>query len=170
MNPWSTILNRIWYYLEQGPKSGPVAAAVPAANRYRYDKSEREPDPPTASNQTILCVDQSGGEIDLDYSPHYLLCKEDYQITLWSGNLVLDKANDLRLKILAAMESGLPDLGLENVLDVAIRSGRLCPSPDKIERDADGRLMEWRRDIKNTRQRSILLELNVRFLIDRDSL
>jgi hypothetical protein len=170
MNPWSTILNRIWYYLEQGPKSGPVIEAVPAANRYRYD-TDREPDPPISANQPILTIDQSGGQIDVDYSPRYLHCLEDFQITLWTGSLSLDYANDLRLKILAAVESGLPDLGLDNVLEVSIRSGRLCPAPDKVERDADGRLMEWRRDIlKNTRQRSVLLELRIRFLIDRESL
>lgn len=170
MNPWSTVYNRIWYYLEHGPKSGPVVAAVPAANRYRYDRKELEPDPPMSAALPILCIDQSGGEIDLDYSPHYLLCREEYQITLWTGSLVLDKVNELRLKILGAIDSGLPDLGLEEVLEVSIRSGRLSPAPDKIERDADGRLMEWRRDIKTTRQRSILLELSVRFLIDRSSL
>jgi hypothetical protein len=170
MDPWTTILTRIWYYLEQGSKSAAVIAAVPAANRYRYDTTELEPDPPISANQVILSVDQSGGKIDMDYSPRYLHCTENFQITLWTGNLKLDFANDLRLKVLAAIDSGLPDLGLDDVLDVAISSGRLCPAPDLVERDADGRLMQWRNDIKNTRQRAVLLELGVKFLIDRDTL
>ncbi len=61
-------------------------------------------------------------------------------------------------------------MGLNNVLDIKLRSGRVTLSPDKIERDADGRLMQWRHDLQKFRKRAVLLELVVTFLIDRGTL
>ncbi|MFA5864478.1 MAG: hypothetical protein WC975_07295 [Phycisphaerae bacterium] len=170
MNPWTQVLNQIWYYLEQGPKSAAITAAFPAANRYHYGSNEPEALPPTNNAQPVMIVDQTGGQIELDYSPMYLRATEEFQITVWSDTLALAGINDLRLKVLSAIEAGLPDLGLDTVLDVKMRSGRVTLSPDKIERDADGRLMPWRKDLQRTRKRAILLELSVTFLIDRGDL
>jgi hypothetical protein len=170
MTPWTQIHNRLWYYLEEGPKSAAVVEAFPAANRYRYDDKQFEPDPPTSNAQPVLIVDQTGGEINLDYSPQFLHVTENYHITVWTASLSLALINELRLKVLAAIEAGLPDLGQDYVLDVKVRCGRVCLAPDKIERDADGRLMQWRRDLQKQRQRAVLLDLIVTFLIDRDTL
>jgi hypothetical protein len=170
MNIWTQIQDRIWYYLEEGPKSSALVAAFPKANRYRYDETTREADPPTSAGEPVLIVDQTGGEIDLNYSPRYLKLTEHYHLTVWTASLSLVRINDLRLKVLAAMDAGLPDLGLDDVLDVKMNTGRLCLAPDKIERDADGRLMPWRRDLQKQRQRAVLLELVVTFLMDRDTL
>jgi len=169
MDPWTQIRDRIWYYLEEGPASSAVTAEFLAANRYKYDR-ELEANPPVAVSQPILIIDQSGGQLDLNYSPRYLLAKEEYHITVWSASLVLANTNDLRLKVLGAVESGLPDLGLDSVLDVRLRTGRMTLVPDKIERDADGRLMQWRHDLYQSRQRAVLLTLAVTFLIDRSDL
>jgi hypothetical protein len=170
MTAWTQIYERIWYYLEQGPKSADITAAFPQANRYRYDENQFEPDPPSSVTQPVLIVDQTGGDIQLDYSPAFLRVIENYQITVWTASLSLERLNDLRLKVLAAIEAGVPDLGLDNVLDVKIRCARVSLAPDKIERDADGRLMPWRRDLQTRRQRAVLLELIITFLIDRDTL
>jgi len=170
MNQWTNILNRIWYYLEDGPQSSAITEMFPPANRYRYDSSQLEALPPENINQPILIVDQTGGQIELDYSPAYIKATEEYQITVWSDSLELEKINDLRQRILRAINSGLPDLGLDNVLDVKLRTGRVTLSLDKIERDADGRLMQWRRELHKSRQRAVLLELIVTFLIDRSDL
>jgi len=166
MNPWTQILDKIWYYIEQGPRSAPILEAIPAANRHHYATGEVEPAPPTNALQSVLIVDQTGGRIDLDYSPRYLRATEDFQIALWSDTLRLDTVNDLRLKVLAAIEAGLPDLGLDSVLDVKIGSGRLTLSLDRIEKDADGRLVQGRGDLQKARQRAVLLEMTVSFLID----
>ncbi len=170
MNPWTEILNRIWYYLEEGPKSAPIIAEFPKANRYKYDASQLEPIPPENVNQSVLIVDQTGGKIDVNYSPLYILAEEEYQIAIWSDSIELAKINDLRLKVLSAIDSALPDLGLDYVLDVKINVGRITLALDKIERDADGRLLQWRKDLRRSRQRSVLLELIVKFLIDRETL
>jgi len=170
MNIWTQIQDRIWYYLEEGPKSSAVVAAFPKANRYRYDETAREADPPTSADQPMLSVDQTGGEINLNYSPRYLKLTEHYHITVWTASLSLARINDLRLKVLSALDAGLPDLGLDDVLDVKMNTCRVCLASDKIERDADGRLMPWRRDLQKQRQRAVLLELVVTFLIDRATL
>ncbi len=170
MNEWTNVLNRIWYYLEEGPNSTAVTEKFPKANRYRYDASCPEPAVPDNVNDPVLIVDQTGGNIELDYSPAYLKVSEEYQITIWSGGIELERINDLRYRVLKAIHSGLPDLGLDNVLDVRVRTGRVTLALDKIERDADGRLMQWRRDLHRVRQRAVLLELMVTFLIDRDDL
>jgi len=62
------------------------------------------------------------------------------------------------------------DLGLARVLEVRMRTGRLTLALDKVEQDADGRLMQWRNDLRRSRQRAVLLELTVTFLIGRDEL
>ncbi len=170
MNQWTNILNRIWYYLEEGPQSEAITEIFPKANRYKYDSSQVESYPPENENQPVLIVDQTGGHIELDYSPAYIKAQEEYQITVWSAALELETINDLRQRVLRAINSGLPDLGLDNVLDVRIRTGRVTLALDKIERDADGRLMQWRRDLHGIRQRAGLLELIVTFLIDRSDL
>ncbi len=170
MNPWMEVLNQIWYYLEQGPKSSGVTSEFPAGNRYRYGSDGREAEVPENVTDSVLIVDQTGGELDMDYSSQYMLAREEYQITVWSDTLELAKVNDLRLKVLSAIASGLPDFGIDSVLDIKLRTGRVTLTLDKIERDADGRLMQWRRDIRKSRKRAILLELIVTFLIDRDEL
>lgn len=170
MDPWSEILDRIWYYLEEGPKSSAIAELIPPANRYRYDKELTEPAIPTSERQSILIVDQTGGRIDLNYSPLYILAEEDYQISIWTAGMSLRTINDLRFRVLAAIVPALPDLGLEFVLDTKLNVGRIVASLDKIERDADGRLMTWRDDLRRWRRRSVLLEMRVSFLIDRSSL
>jgi len=170
MDPWTQVLYQIWYYLESGPRSDPIIHAFPAANRYHYGSSPSEPVPPVGAADAVLVVDQSGGSIDLEYSPMYLKAVEDFQITVWSGSMALSRINELRIKVLAALEAGLPDLGLATILDVKLRTGRVSPSLDKAERDADGRLMQWRRDLQKSRQRAVLLELTVTFLISRESL
>lgn len=170
MNPWTQILYQIWYFLEEGPRSGPVTAAFPKANRYRYGPDELEGRPPTNASQPVLIVDQTGGQIDLDYSPRFLRVMEEFQITVWAGSLELPRINDLRLMVLAALEAGMPDLGLTNVTGIKLRGGRVGLAPDKVERDADGRLMQWRKDLQKSRRRTVLLELDVTFLIDREAI
>jgi len=152
MDPWTEILNKIWYYLEQGPESSAVTAAFPAANRYKYGSDLLEATPPQNVSQPVLIVDQQ------------------YQITVWSATLELANVNDLGLKVLAAIDPGLPDLGLDNVMDVKFLTSRMTLALDKIERDADGRLLPWRHDFRKARQRAVLLELIVTFLIDRSNL
>lgn len=170
MNPWTQILDRIWYYLEQGPASAAVLTAFPAANRYKYGSSQLDALAPQNVAQPVLIVDQTGGKLDLNYSPQYVWAREEYQIAIWSDSLELAKINELRLLVLAAIEVGLPDLGVNTVLDVTLRTGIVTLNLDKIERDADGRLMQWRNDFRKSRQRAGLLELLVTFLIDRDAL
>lgn len=170
MNPWTEILNRLWYYLEEGPRSSQVTDVFPPANRYKYGSNELEALPPENAAEPVLIVDQTGGQLNMDYSPRYMQANEQYQITVWSGSLELANANDLRLAVLAAIESGLPDLGLDSVLDVKLRTGRMTLTLDKVERDADGRLMQWRNDLRRARRRAVLIELMVTFLIDRDDL
>ena len=170
MNPWTQILDRIWYYLEEGPQASAVTAAFPSANRYKYGADQLEPPVPENVTSPMLIVDQTGGQLELNYSPKYLLAKEEYQIAVWADTLELAAVNDLRLKVLAAIDSGLPDFAIETVLDVKLRTGRITLALDKIERDADGRLMQWRHDMRKSRQRAVLLELIVTFLIDRDDL
>jgi len=171
MNPWTKVLNQIWYYLESGPKSEPVRTAFPPANRFRYGPDAHEPKIPFNSRQPVLIVDQAGGKIDLDYSPMYLRVTEEYQISIWSDSPDLGKINDLRLKILAAIESGLPDLGLADVLDVKIKAGRVTSgSMDKAELDSTGRSIPFRRELKKYQTRAVLLELSVTFLIARSEL
>lgn len=170
MNPWTQILNQIWYYLEQGAASAAVTAEFPVANRYKYGAEAFEGLPPENVTQPVLIVDQTGGQLEMNYSPKYLRAKEEYQITIWSATLELAKVNTSRLNVLAAIEAGLPDLGVDGVLDIQLRTGRLTLTLDKIERDADGRLMQWRNDLRKSRSRAVLLELIVTFLIDRDSL
>ena len=170
MDPWTQILDRIWYYLEEGPASAAVTQAIPPANRGKYGPDQIEPAVPTNSTQPVLIVDQTGGDLDLNYSPRYLRAREEFQITLWADTLALSQVNDLRLKVLAALEAGLPNLGLDTVLEIKFHTGQMTLALDKVERDADGRLMQWRWDLRKARQRAVLLELNVTFLIDRTSL
>jgi hypothetical protein len=170
MNPWTQVLGQIWYFLENGPKSGPVTEAFPPGNRYRYGPDELEADPPSNSREPVLIVDQTGGKINLEYSTQYIEVTEEYQITIWSASLALNQINDLRLSVLSAIDSGLPDLGLANVQKVEAKMGRVTAALDKIERDADGRLMQWRHELQRSRKRAVLLELLVTFLIDRNQL
>jgi len=170
MNPWTQVLDRIWYYLEQGPKSSSVVAEFPVGNRCKYGPEQMDALPPENTTEPVLIVDQTGGQLDLNYSPRYLLAREEYQVTIWSDSLELAKVNDLRLDVLAAIEVGLPNLGLADILDVKLRTGRITLALDKVERDADGRLMQWRRDLRRSRQRAVLLELVITFLIDRENL
>ena len=170
MNQWTNILNRIWYYLEEGPQSEAITQVFPKANRYHYGSDEIEAMPPENVNQPVLIVDQTGGHIELDYPPAYIKAQEEYQITVWAASVDLQNINDLRHRVLRAINSGLPDFGLDDVLDVKIRTGRVTLAPDKIERDADGRLMQWRKDLHKIRQRAVLLELLVTFLIERSEL
>jgi hypothetical protein len=169
-NPWQQVLDRLWYYLEEGPRSGPVTAAFPKANRYRYGPDEVEARPPVNSREAILIIDQTGGAIDPEYSPGYIGITEEFQITVWSGSLALARINELRLIVLAALDAGLPTLGLAEVVGIKFHMGRVGLSPDKVERDADGRLMLWRKDLQKSRRRSVLLQVDVTFLIDRSAL
>ncbi len=170
MNPWTEVLGRIWYYLEEGAASAAVVAAFPEANRYKYEDDQREPLPPENVAEPVLIVDQTGGQLDMNYSPHYVLASEEFQITVWADTIELSAVNDLRLSVLAAIEAGLPNLGLDTVLAAKIRTGIVTLTLDKIERDADGRLMQWRTDLRKSRQRAVLLEVIVTFLIDRTAL
>ncbi|NLX06201.1 MAG: hypothetical protein GXY33_13770 [Phycisphaerae bacterium] len=170
MNPWTQILDRIWFYLEEGPASAGVTAAFAPANRCRYGVDERDAPVPQNADEAVLIVDQSGGQLDLNHSPAHLRASEDFQIAIWTDTLALGKVNALRLAVAAALEAGLPDLGLARVLEVRMRTGRLTLALDKVEQDADGRLMQWRNDLRRSRQRAVLLELTVTFLIGRDEL
>ena len=170
MDPWTQVLDRIWYYLEQGANSAGIVAEFPVANRYKYGADQLDALPPANISQSVLIVDQAGGKLDINYSPRYLLAKEEFQIAIWSDSLELAKVNDLRVKVFAAIDAGLPDLGLSNVLDIGFHTGRVTLALDKVEQDADGRLMQWRSDLRKSRQRAVLLEMNVSFLIDRDAL
>jgi hypothetical protein len=167
MNPWTQVLTQIWYLLENGPKSGPLTTEFPVANRCRYGTGQNEPPIPINSRQPVLIVDQTGGQIDLDYSPVYIRVTEEFQITVWTESMDLAKLNELRLKVLAAIDTGLPDLGLPTVLDVKLRSGMVTSFPDKVERHAEGRPMARSADVQKFRKRAVLLELTVVFLIDR---
>ncbi len=170
MNPWTQVLTQVWYFLENGPKSSAVTEEFPPANRFHYGTDQREPKAPLSRREPVLIIDETGGQIDLDYSPMYLRATEEYQIAVWSDSLDLARVNDLRLKVLAALDAGLPDLGLGNVLDVKLRAGRVTLSLDKFEREMDGRPTAMRQETHKSRKRAVLLELVVTFLIDRSSL
>lgn len=170
MNPWTEILDQIWYYLEQGPNSSAVTSAFPPANRYKYGADQLDAIPPENVSQSVLIVDQMGGRLDMNYSPQFLLATEKFQITVWTATLELAAVNALRLAIVAAMEPGLPDLALSSVLETKFSTGIMTLTPDKIEQDADGRLLQWRNDLRKARQRAVLLQLDVTFLIDRTTL
>lgn len=169
MNPWTEILNGVWAALREGPMSAALVEAIPEANCYRYMDERSEPVPPVGGSP-VLVIDQTGGSIDLNYSPRYVQAVEELQVTVWTPSLRLDVVNALRLKVLAALDAAMPDFGVEAILDVTMKTGRMTLTADRIERDADGRLMQWRNDLRKTRQRAVLAELLISFVIDRETM
>jgi len=169
-NPWDQVLQQIAYYLREGPNSSALTALVPAANFFTYDSDHLDAMPPVSSSQPVLVIDQGGGQIDPTYSSNRILVCEEYELAVWSDSLNLSRLNALRHAVLAALMAGYPTLGLDFVASVSLRSTRVTLSLDKVEHDADGRLMQWRNDLRKNRQRAALLGLTVRFWIDTDAL
>lgn len=169
-NQWDQVLDRIWYYLREGPNSSAVTGLVAPGNFFRYDSDHMDVSAPIGSTQPVLVVDQTGGQIDPSYSPNRILLAEQYELAIWSDSLKLATINALRKAVLAALMAGYPDLGLDFVAQLSFRSTRVTLALDKIERDADGRLMRWRKDLRRNRQRAALMGLTVRFWMDREQL
>lgn len=170
MDEWTQILQRLWWYLEHGPQSSPITSAIAVGNRYKFDLDDRDVSTPANVMQPVLIVDQLGGVIDSGYTTANVLITEQFELALWTDTLQLSTVNDLRRKALAALMCGYPDMGLSFVEDVSFRSGTMTMALDKRELDADNRLLRFRRDLRTSRRRAALLEIAVRFTIDKHDL